>query len=76
MTDDKETRTKIWKQLKMYYGAEWARNTSCGYQHLAAEMADEFIEAAVVTFKRLNGEKIPLTKQAVLARLRTRRRKK
>ena len=75
MTD--ENKTKIWKQLKLYLGAELTTVYSMyGYKDLASRVADEFMEAMVVTHKRLNGEKIPLTKQAVLGRLRERRRKK
>ena len=46
-----------------------------GYQYLAAGVADEFLEAVVVTFKGFNGKNIPLTKQGVLARLRERYKK-
>ena len=74
MTDDK---TKIWKQLKLYLGAELTTVYSMyGYRDLAGGVVDEFMEAMIVTHKRLNGEKIPLTKQAILTRLRERRRKK
>ena len=73
---DEDSKTKIWKQLKLYYGAELTRNYPMhGYQYLAAQVADEFVEAAVVTFKRLNGKNIPLTKRGVLNRLRERCKK-
>ncbi len=73
---DDDSKTKIWKQLKMYMQSELATVYSMyGHQYLAAGVADEFMEAVVVTFKRLNGKNIPLTKQGVLSRLRERYKK-
>ncbi|KKN17549.1 hypothetical protein LCGC14_0964740 [marine sediment metagenome] len=73
---DEDSKHKIWQQLKLYIGAELARNYPMhGYQYLASEIADEFTEAMVVTHKRLLGKNIPLTKQGVLDRLRERRKK-
>ncbi|KKN73817.1 hypothetical protein LCGC14_0396190 [marine sediment metagenome] len=73
---DEDSKHKIWQQLKMYIGAELARNYPMhGYQFLAPEVADEFLEAMVVTHKRLLGENIPLTKRGVWDRLRERRKK-
>ena len=67
---------KYIKQLKMYFGAELARNYPLyGYAELAPYVADEFIEAVVITIKRINGEPIPLTKDYVLARLTERRKR-
>jgi hypothetical protein len=74
LTDNK---TKIWKQYKMFVQATLQDNYPMyGYQHQHPEVADLITEAAVVTRKRLDGERIPLTKHGVLARLQERYRKK
>ena len=71
----KDEQKKYIKQLKLYFGAELARNYPMhGYQYLASYIADEFIEAVVITIKRINGEPIPLTKDYVIVRLTERRK--
>ena len=72
-----EESKKYIKQLKLYFGATLADNYPMyGYQYLAADIADEFIEAVIITIKRINGEPIPLTREYVIARLTERRNRK
>ena len=76
MITDKNSNTKIWKQLKLYVLATLGESYPMhGYHLISADVAELLMEGFVVTHKRLLGQNIPLTKLGVLERLRIRYKK-